>query len=183
MHTTTVPQPDPRPSYPRWSETLPDHSYVRIRPVNPHDDPIEHDFLEYQSAGACRYRLLGLADYPRRPLIDQPADIDYVDEVAFVAVTPEDSRECIVGVSRYRTDLGRLHCECTVTIGDAWQHQGLAALLMKHLIEVARAQGIRRMISVDLAADVQMKSLTTQLGFRTRMDPDDARQVVHELEL
>lgn len=181
MHTTLAPQS--ARSYPRWSETLRDHSYVRIRPVDSRDDPFEQDFLEQRSPRALHFRLLGCVDYPRGRMIDQPAEIDPANEVAFVAVTPEDARERIVGVSRYRTDREGLHCECTVAIGEDWQQKGLAVLLMKHLIEVARAQGIRRMTSIDPAADVQMKELATNLGFRTRMDPDDSRRVVHERDL
>ncbi|HEY5612684.1 MAG TPA: GNAT family N-acetyltransferase, partial [Lysobacter sp.] len=64
-----------------------------------------------------------------------------------------------------------------------WLKKGLATLLMKHVIEVARANGIRRMTAVDRAGNVQMKELTTALGFHTRMDPDDACQVLHEIEL
>ena len=183
MPRTSFPQSSPLPAYPRWSETLREHSYVRIRPLNGRDDPVEHEFLEQRCPRASHFRLLGVADYPRRRVVDQPGSIAYVNEVAFVAVTPEDHRERIVGVSRYRTDREGLHCECEVTVNDAWQDKGLAVLLMKHLIEVARAQGIRQMRSIDPAADMPMKQLANDLGFRTRMDPDDVRQVVHELDL
>ena len=183
MPSTSFPQSSPLPAYPRWSETLRDHSYVRIRPINNRDDPTEHEFLEQRCPHASHFRLLGMADYPRRRVVDQPDGIAYVNEVAFVAVTPEDDRERIVGVSRFRTDRQGLHCECQVTVNVAWQGKGLAALLMKHLIEVARAQGIRQMRSLDPTADMPMKQLANDLGFRTRMDPDDVRQVVHELDL
>lgn len=182
MNTTSTPQHSTSPVYPRWSETLRDHSYVRIRPRNPRQNPAEQIFLEV-SPNSRRFRLLGQANYPDARAIDRPAAIAYVNEVEFVGVTPEDTRERIVGVSRYRADEGCLHCECVVTIDDEWQEEGLAALLMKHLIEVARANGIRWMTSVDLAANMQMKDLTAHLGFRTRRDPNDARQVLHELDL
>lgn len=90
---------------------LRDHSYVRIRPSNTRDDPVEQVFLARLSPGVCRFRLLGQAHYPSDSLIDQPTRIDHVHEVALVAVTPEDSRERIVGVGRYRTDQDGLHCE------------------------------------------------------------------------
>lgn len=52
---------------------------------------------------------------------------------------------------------------------------------MKHLIEVARSRGIRTMYSVDSAENLAMTDLAAHLGFRTRVDPDDSSQVIHEL--
>ena len=104
-------------------------------------------------------------------------------EVAFAAVVREDSHERIVGVSRYSTDKEGKNCECAVTVSDEWQQKGLGTLLMKHLMEVARARGIRTMISLASAENVQMQDLASYLGFRTRVDPDDASQVIHEIDL
>lgn len=183
MSTPLTPQPSAGPDYPRWSETLRDQSHVVIRPITKQDKAAERDFIEQLSPVARRFRFLGQVRHPSERLISQLTDIDYVHEVAFVAVIPEDARERIVGVSRYSTDQDGLNCECAVTVSDEWQHKGLGTLLMKHLIEVARAGGIRKMISIDSAENLQMKELAKYLGFRTRVDPDDASQVLHELDL
>lgn len=183
MSTPLIHQPSAGPDYPRWSETLRDQSHVVIRPINEQDKSAERDFIEQLSSGARRFRFLGQVRHPSERLIEQLTNIDYVHEVAFVAVTPEDAREKIVGVSRYSTDQDGLNCECAVTVSDEWQQKGLATLLMKHLIEVARARGIRRMTSIDSAENLQMKDLAKYLGFHTRMDPDDTSQVLHELDL
>lgn len=171
------------PEYPRWSEILHDHSHVLIRPITRHDRDAERAFIEGLSAQARRYRFLGQVRCPSERLIEQLTDIDFVHDVAFVAVTAQDSQEKIVGVSRYSTDQEGLKCECAVTVSDDWQEKGLGTLLMKHLIEVARARGIRRMTSVDSAENLQMRDLAKHLGFRTRLDPDEAGQVLHELDL
>lgn len=183
MSTPLIHQPSTSPDYPRWSETLRDQSHVVIRPITKQDKSAERDFIEQLSSRAQRFRFLGQVRHPSERLIEQFTDIDYVHEVAFVAVTPEDARERIVGVSRYSTDQVGLNCECAVTVSDEWQQKGLGTLLMKHLIEVAHARGIRRMTSIDLAENLQMKELAKYLGFRTRVDPDDASQVLHELDL
>ena len=70
-----------------------------------------------------------------------------------------------------------------MTVAEEWQHQGLGVLLMKHLIDMAREKGIRRMYSLDSAENVQMNDLARFLGFTARVDPDGAAQVIHELEL
>jgi GNAT superfamily N-acetyltransferase len=181
--TPLIYRPSAGPEYPRWSETLRDQSHVLIRPITPQDKEAERAFIEGLSAQARRYRFLGAVRSPSEALIEQFTNIDYIHEVAFVAVTPDDGRQQIVGVSRYSTDESGLNCECAVTVSDEWQNKGLGTLLMQHLIEVARARGIRTMNSIDSAENVQMRDLAAHLGFHTRVDPDDAAQVIHELEL
>lgn len=171
------------PDYPRWSETLRDGSHVVIRPITKHDKAAERTFIEELSPDARRMRFLGDVRHPSERLIEQFTDIDYVHDVAFVAVTAVDSREKIVGVSRYSTDECGLNCECAVTVNDEWQQKGLGTLLMKHLIEVARGKGVRRMTSIDSAENVEMRDLARYLGFATRVDPDNTSQVLHELDL
>ncbi|QSX77771.1 GNAT family N-acetyltransferase [Agrilutibacter solisilvae] len=109
--------------------------------------------------------------------------IDYVHDVAFVAVVREEGVEHVVGVSRYSTNADGSQCECAVTVSDKWQSKGLGTLLMRHLIEVARSNGIRQMNSIDSAENVRMADLARYLGFDARMDPEDASQVIHELVL
>lgn len=184
MHSNLMAfQPSAGPEYPRWSETLHDHSHVLIRPITPQDKDAERAFIEGLSEQARRYRFLGQVRCPSEALVGQFTNIDYVHEVAFVAVKSDDARQDIVGVSRYSTDSTGAHCECAVAVSDEWQHKGLGTLLMRHLIEVARARGIRTMYSIDSAENMQMKDLAKFLGFRTKPDPDDATQVIHELDL
>lgn len=176
-------RPSAGPDYPRWSETLRDRSHVLIRPILPQDELAERAFSEGLPAQARRYRFLGQAEGPGDAMPGRATRIDYVHEVVFVAVVAEDAHERIVGVSRYRTDREGMQCECAVAVSDVWQHKGLGTLLMLHLIEVARARGIRRMSSTDSAENVQMRDLARYLGFRSRVDPDDVRQVIYELSL
>ena len=170
------------PEYPRWLETLNDNSQLLIRPINKEDRIAERIFIEGLSAQARRYRFLGTVKIPSERLIEQFTDIDYVHEVAFVAVVRDDSHERIVGVSRYSTDGEGENCECAVTVSDEWQRKGLGTLLMKHLMDVARARGIHTMTSLASAENIQMRDLANHLGFRTCVDPDDASQVIHKID-
>lgn len=176
-------QPSTGPIYPRWSETLRDRSHVLIRPITAQDHDAERVFIEGLSAQSRRFRFLGQIGRPSEQLIERLTSIDRDHEVAFVAVIAEGAHERIVGVSRYSSDAQGLRCECAVTVDDDWQHKGLGTLLMRHLITVARARGIRSMVSVDSAENVAMTDLALFLGFRTRTDPQDSSQVIHELTL
>ena len=178
-----TPQAPGTRKYPIWSDILNDQSHVLIRPISKLDREAECMFIEGLSPQARKFRFLGQVLHPSEQMLKQFTDIDYLHDAAFVAVIHEDSCERIVGISRYSADHDGLHCECAVIVADQWQNKGLGTLLMKYLIDVARARGILTMISVDSAMNMQMKYLARHLGFDRRIDPEDATQVVHELHL
>ncbi len=183
MNTPLTPHPSDDPEQPRWTETLRDGSSVLIRPLNKLDKGPERAFIEGLTGESRRYRFLGTIGEPSNRLIEQLTDIDHVHQVAFAAVVHEDAHERIVGVSRYSLADDGHECECAITVEEDWQDKGLGTLLMKHLVDVARARGIERMYSIDSAENTRMKDLARHLGFHTRPDPDDSAQLIHELAL
>jgi len=168
---------------PSWSETLNDGSHVLIRPIRKQDREAERSFIKHLSPETQRMRFLAAVNEPTELMLEQLTNIDYVHAMAFVAVVNNDAKETIVGVSRYSTDRDESQCECAVTVSDDWQNRGLGTLLMKHLIDVARSRGIRRMVSIDSSENAQAKDLANQFGFHARIDPEDATRVLHELDL
>ena len=182
MSATTTEKKSPFREYPRWHETLRDHTSVLIRPINRLDREAERAYIEDLPLDAPRFKIFGQLGRPSEEALDQLTNIDYVHEMAFVAIVKEDGHERIVGVSRYRTDNDVLTCECSVTVGIAWQDKGLGTLLMKHLIEMARSMGIRRMFTFVSIENLQLKELVSFLGFEKKVD-EGARRDVYELEL
>lgn len=165
-----------------WSETLRDGSRLTIRAISPQDATAERAFIEGLSDQARRFRFLGQTRRPSEEFVRKLTDIDYVHDYALVAETVGDDRR-IVGVSRCGSGQGGSSCECAVAVTDEWQNKGLGTMLMDHLMQVARDRGIRSMYSIDSAENARMRALAGDLGFRTRSDPDDASQVIHELNL
>ena len=176
-------QHTPLPDVPRWSEKLRDRTHVVIRPLVAQDREAERAFIEQLSAEACHFRFLGYVRHPSERLLDDLTRLDPERDVAFAAVVAEDAHEKIIGVSRYSADKDNERCECAVVVDDEWQNKGLGTLLMRRLIEVARARGIRTMRSIDLTENVRMADLARDLGFTRHLDPEDASQVIHELRL
>lgn len=169
--------------HPHWTDTLRDGSHVLIRPIHAADAALEKKFIERLSPASRRYRFLGSIGEPSDELLRRMTDIDYRRDVAFVALVHRDGEKREVGVSRFSLGADGRTCECAVTIADEWQHKGLGVVLMRHLIEVARARGIRSMVSYDAADNAAMRELADFLGFRRAADPADPRQVVHTLSL
>ena len=162
-------------------ESLDDGRHVLIRPLREEDRERERQFINRLSPATRHFRFLGEIKEASPALLDQLMDIDYQQSMAFVALVHEDGELREVGISRYAACCEEGQCECAVTIADDYQGLGLDAVLMRHLIDVARRNGFRQMYSVDSAANRAMRDLCCALGFVGQRDPDDSTQVIHRL--
>ncbi|MEO8751506.1 MAG: GNAT family N-acetyltransferase [Casimicrobiaceae bacterium] len=165
-----------------WHETLRDGAQVLIRPIHKDDAGMERAFIERLSPESREYRFLGHVAISDE-LIRQMTDVDNEHDMAFVALRQDAGTKLEVGVARFYIAKDGASCECAVTVSDEWQHKGLGKLLMRHLIEVARQRGIRRMVSVDNAGNAAMHNLATSLGFQRKRDDQYPGEVVHTLDL
>ena len=144
---------------------------------------MERRFIEELSPQSRRFRFLGEMKSPSPELLKQFTHLDHASEVAFVTLIADGSGEREIGVSRYSARSDGLSCECAIAVSDEWHNQGLATLLMQHLIEVARQRGIESMYSLDAGANQAMSDLAGHLGFARKTDPNDVTQVLHILDL
>lgn len=183
MSTLSSQGPSPDHAQTSWTDTLRDGSSVLIRPISKQDKDLERAFIEGLTRQSRRYRFLCSVATPSEEMVEELTDIDHTHEVAFVAVVQEGGHERIVGVSRYAAGTDGQDCESAVTVEEDWQNKGLGSTLMHHLVETARARGIRRMYSIDSAENGHMNDLAHHLGFHSSADPDDSTQVIHTLDL
>ena len=165
-----------------WHETLHDGTRVLIRPIAKEDAALERAFTERLSPTSRQYRFLGQMKIDD-DMIRRLTDIDYRRDMAYIALHHEAGATQEIGVSRFCLAADGTSCECAVVVDDAWQGRGLGHLLMRHLIEVARRRGIKRMFSIDLAGNHEMRKLAASLGFYARTDPDNPGEVTYTLDL
>ncbi|MEO7431056.1 MAG: GNAT family N-acetyltransferase [Dokdonella sp.] len=167
----------------QWKEKLRDGTTVLIRAIGDEDAEFERSFIERLSPQSRRFRFLGEIKSPDSRLLRQLTHVDQVNDVAFVALIADGAIEREIGVSRYSKLADGVTCECAIAVSDEWHNQGLATLLLNHLIQFAREHGISRMYSVDSPDNQAMRDLAEHLGFVRTRDPNDARQVMHTLDL
>ena len=92
-------------------------------------------------------------------------NIDFVSHVALVAVMEEDEGPAICGGGRYVVvQPGK--AELAFVVVDQYQGQGIGAALMRHLIVVARAAGIKEFIAEVLPENAAMLKLFGKSGLR-----------------
>lgn len=173
----------PKPSGEYWIEALENGVHVLIRPLQAKDREREKAFIERLSPESRHFRFLCQLREPSKAMLDQLMKVDQDRQTAYVALAHVDGELQEVGISRYATASGKDECECAVTVMDSWQHHGLGRLLLNHLIDHARAKGLRQMYSVDPAANQAMRELAKAAGFTTVADPNDPSQVIHRLSL
>ncbi len=164
-----LPPPGPLQRRHRLGETD-----ITLRPIRREDAPMEAEFVRRLSDRSRYQRFMGtLRELPPDKLRDL-TDVDGVHHVALVATTRHDGREVELGVARYVVDDRGTGCEFAVAVDDAWQHSGLAGLLMDMLIDTARSRGLQHMEGRVLATNREMLRFARQLGFEVQADPGDA---------
>lgn len=166
-----------------WIETLEDGTHVLVRPLRPEDRSREEAFIRRLSADSRRNRFLGEIREASPGLLDQLMKVDGRRAMAFVALAHDNGELREVGISRYAADPDLKRCECAVTVADDWRNRGLAVLLMRHLIEVARREGFEALYSRDLGDNKDMRELAGFLGFSRKVDAEDPCLVIHTLSL
>lgn len=165
-----------------WHETLRDGDRVLIRPMGKEDAALERAFIERLSPASRWYRFLGQIR-ASDDVIRRLTDIDYRRDMAFIALRHEAGEKREIGVSRFCLSDDGTSCECAVAVSDEWQGKGLGHLLMRHLIEMARQRGIKRMFSIDSAGNQQMRKLAASLGFGRKVEPGYPSEVIYSLDL
>ena len=96
--------------------------------------------------------------------------IDYAREMAFVALDPEGR---LIGVARLAADPDYTHAEYGVLVRTDLKGKGLGWLLMQHLIEYARAEGLSELFGLVLIDNTTMLDMCRKLGFDVAPEPED----------
>ena len=83
-------------------------------------------------------------------------------------------------MARYFPNPDRVSVEFACAVADAWQGRGLGRILMKSLIDCARAAGYASMDGAILSANTGMLTLAEKLGFISEPsnDPNHTVRVV-----
>jgi acetyltransferase len=162
---------------------LPNGARVIIRPIRPEDADREADFVRGLSPETRYLRFMSTIKELPAPLLARLTQIDYDREMALVALTGDGDAEEQIGVCRYVVNPDGESCEFAIVIGDDWQRQGLARIMMNLLIETARERRLRVMEGVFLASNERMLRFVQSLGFHVNRDPEDSSLSLGELEL
>jgi acetyltransferase len=137
---------------------------VTLRPVLPQDDELVADFFRNLSEASRRNRFFrSLRELPPA-LLHGFTSIDYHAHLALIATVHAEPGEAIVGEARY-VMVAPGKAEFAVTVADAWQGQGIGALLLSRLALRAEEEGVTHLFGDVLAGNEPMRRLARGAGF------------------
>jgi acetyltransferase len=172
-----LPKPAIRP-YPRqyarpWSSSS-GLDFV-IRPIRPEDESLVVDFHGRLSPESVYQRYFTKLGYEQRVAHERLVRVcfsDYDREIALVAerLDPETDTLGIAAIGRVIRLRGSRAAEFSLIVADDYQGHGLGTEMMHRLIDVAREEGIDRLMAEILSSNGSMVRLCGELGFTISAD-------------
>lgn len=163
--------------YPKQLETplvLPDGRAFVVRPVLPEDEPAFHDLFGRLTPEEIRLRFFAPKRELGHLLAARMTQLDYDREMALVVATPEAPGQArIIGVIHLNGDADGRRGEFAVMIETGMTGLGLGPLLMRRMLDHARASGLREVYGEVLRENRPMLKLCKVFGFEQKMSEDD----------
>jgi GNAT superfamily N-acetyltransferase len=106
--------------------------------------------------------------------------IDHRTEVSIVATVPEADGEEMVAMGGYYLDSHTNRAEVAFVVSDSWQHRHIGSFLLKHLVTIARRNGIAGFTAEVLAENKPMQAVFNNSGLKVH---SQLREGVYHYEM
>lgn len=143
----------------RSTHLLNDGTQLNFRPIHPTDEPRMRDLFNKLSAATLYYRFMSHQKRVSRHQIQDFVYIDHRNDVTIVGTLPEAYGEEIIAVGSYYLDSKTNLAEVAFVVGDDWQNHGIGTFLLKHLMRIARRNGIRGFTAEVLTENKPMQAV------------------------
>jgi GNAT superfamily N-acetyltransferase len=139
-----------------------DGAKIVVRPVRMSDEEALQDLFYSLSNESARQRFMAhKSAYPHQEM-QRLVDTDDVGTAGLVALDPMTGE--IIAMARYDMDPGTLFGDIAFAVRDAWQRRGIGSCLMRRMLEVARANGLRGFSADVLGGNRGMLMIFQQSG-------------------
>jgi acetyltransferase len=168
----------PYPTQYIWEQHLKDGTPIRLRPICPEDEPLMVQFHETLSPESVHFRYFSLPGLQQRVAherLTRMCFIDYDRQIALVADRQNPHTKCheIVGVGRLIRSRKPDRAEFAMIVSDSYQGRGLGTLLIERLLDVARAEKIKKLVADILPENYGMQRLCERHGFHLHLNTHD----------
>lgn len=143
----------------RTTYLLNDGTMLNFRPIHPTDEPRMRDLFYKLSEATIYYRFMSHQKRVSRHQIQDFVYIDHRNDVTIVGTLPEASGEEILAIGSYYLDPKTNMAEVAFTVSDKWQNHGIGTFLLKHLMRIARRNGIRGFTAEVLTENKPMQAV------------------------
>jgi len=163
--------------YPKQLEetcAFPDGRTVLLRPVLPEDEPALQALVQRASPEDLRLRFFQPIRELSHDVAARLTQIDYDREMALAAVGPGlPGKAEVYGMVTISADPDNDQAEYSIIVDRLWMRLGLGSLLMRRILDYARARGIREVYGEVLQENEPMLQLDRALGFTIKIKSDD----------
>ena len=151
---------------------LPDGARVSFRSIRPTDEPDMRHLLYELSQDTVYYRFMSNQQRFSHQQIQDFVYIDHRRDVAVIGLVPEAHGEEIIAVGRYYLNEHTNRAEVAFTVRDDWQNMGIGTFLFRHLIAIAKRNGISGFTAEVLRDNRRMQSIFNHSGceVKSRME-------------
>lgn len=160
----------PYPSEYTTTCVLKDGREVTLRPIRPEDESLMVRFHETLSKDTVYFRFLRLLAFDQRvrhERLSRMCFLDYDRAMAIIALrhAAGGEEQQVLGVSRMVKVHGTRDADFAIVISDDVHGLGLGHALLSRLVDVARAEGLRRLTGIVLPDNRPMLRLCSMIGF------------------
>jgi len=148
----------------RTSMVLEDGTQINFRPIHPTDEPRMRDLFYALTQETVYYRFM---TYMKQIPHKQVQDFVYVDhrtQVSIVGTLPAAHGEDIIAIGCYYLDPRTNRAEVAFTVRDDWQNRGIGTFLVRHLVSIARRNGIAGFTAEVLRENRRMQAVFNKSG-------------------
>ncbi len=158
----------PGEEFMRTSYLLKSGTQVTFRSIRPTDEPHMRDLLYDLSQETIYYRFMSRQQRFTHRQIQDFVYIDHRRDVAIVGTVPEAHGEEIIAVGRYYLNEQTNKAEVAFVIRDGWQNQGLGSFMFRHLIAIAKRNGIAGFTAEVLRDNRRMQAIFNHSGYKVK---------------
>ena len=152
----------------RTTYLLNDGTLLNFRPIHPTDEPRMRDLFYKLSEATIYYRFMSHQTRVSRHQIQDFVYIDHRNDVTIVGTLPESYGEEIIAVGSYYLDQKTNLAEVAFVVSDDWQNHGIGTFLLKHLMRIARRNGIRGFTAEVLTENKPMQAVVNKSNCKVR---------------
>ncbi len=145
-----------------------------FRPIRPEDEPLLTRFHGILSERSVYFRYLEpfkLKDRTAHGRLSRICFVDWDRDMVLVAEAEGEVR----AVGRLTRLSGAPEAELALLVGDPWQKKGLGTALLSRLVEVARREGLERIVARIHPDNEVMGKMCEWAGFRISRDAGERR--------
>lgn len=143
-----------------------DGTAVTIRAIHPTDEPRVRELFYSLSQESLYKRFMSRMKWVPRKQVQEFVYIDHRNEVSIVATVPAPDGEDIIAMGGYYLNPRTNRAEVAFVVQDEWQNKGIGSFLFRHLVNIARRNGIAGFTAEVLRENKSMQAVFEKSGLK-----------------